>query len=427
MSRRSSVVNSDSSSSSGKYQKGNKSALKSSVSKKDLLINRSRLASFGQQRTQNKTNDSSSQSSTSSKDTQKTRSISSKTKNLSNQLKLHLQNTQSVQQAELNANQRECNRLKKSVKKLSKMLGFANQKVEDSSKTNLKLSLEYQNMKSNFQSKDQAIMKLEQEVKRSNETNEILTQEITKLKNSKNQKKLKYQNYKQQMTLTLQEQSQKLQSLNNELSLKSKQESENDKKVNNYEENIEFLSIEIERLKQHLQDSEAKNKQIQEVLIISDNEKIDVSIKLNFLTERNQELGLKITELETDKNYLLNKSKEADSETSKQIIKMKEQYTSEIEHLSDQIQTEKVLMDGLQLENKKLLDLVELLRQKIQDSQNLLENDQERANVLLEKDRQINLLQEMDSKRKIRVKELEEQNNVIFRLLYEFLTQLIGL
>jgi hypothetical protein len=47
MSRRSSVVNSDSSSSSGKYQKGNKSALKSSVSKKDLLINRSRLASFG--------------------------------------------------------------------------------------------------------------------------------------------------------------------------------------------------------------------------------------------------------------------------------------------------------------------------------------------------------------------------------------------
>jgi hypothetical protein len=49
-------------------------------------------------------------------------------------------------------------------------------------------------------------------------------------------------------------------------------------------------------------------------------------------------------------------------------LKLRDQYSTEIDNLSDQIDTDKGILKDLELENKKLHDLVDLLKERLHES-----------------------------------------------------------
>lgn len=136
-------------------------------------------------------------------------------------------------------------------------------------------------------------------------------------------------------------------------------------------------------------------------------------MELKVLEEKNASLEEKALRLSEEKDYLAQRSKDVDQEATRQILRLKEQYMSEIQELSQQIDQDKRLLSDLELENTKLLELVDILKDKLEHQQKSYHQDKRLEEILIEKDKQIGALESSKVQKKIRIHELEEQNNVI--------------
>jgi hypothetical protein len=112
-------------------------------------------------------------------------------------------------------------------------------------------------------SKDNVIDKMSQDNQKLMENCEELNNLLALEKESKAQKKEKWQNLKSKMNSTITDQSQKIQILENEMILKEKREYETEKAAEEFDEKIEILTIELERIKARLEETENKKFEFQ--------------------------------------------------------------------------------------------------------------------------------------------------------------------
>ena len=125
------------------------------------------------------------------------------------------------------------------------------------------MTLESKNLREAVVSKDNVIDKMSQDNQKLMENCEELNNLLALEKESKAQKKEKWQNLKSKMNSTITDQSQKIQILENEMILKEKREYETEKAAEEFDEKIEILTIELERIKARLEETENKKFEFQ--------------------------------------------------------------------------------------------------------------------------------------------------------------------